>query len=470
MTSWVDSEFEGSKFKDERLGTRFLKIARSLAERIGDSVPVACQDWASIKAAYRFFSNPNLTENEILSGHFRSTKGRFNETEGPIRVLHDTTEIDYNRNKPLEIGCRRIFSNKKGFYGPQGKEVPRCGLDMHPSLVLTPEGLPLGLSSNIFWNRKKFKNSREIQRKKNYTRIPIAEKESYCWIRGVEASNQLLGSPERLVHIADREGDIYEFFQAVMSKDSHFLGRCKENRRTNSEEIQKIHDVMASGKIKGHYEIQYRDKTGEDVSAQLEIKFERMAIRPSDGLKRKMFPDTEVTVINAKEVGKTKGRREAIDWRLITDLKIESLEEAIEKLQWYALRWRIERYFFILKSGCKVDELKLRTAGALYNVISINCVLAWRIFWMTMINRESESVSPKIALTPTEIKTLDQLKPSKSKAKPVLSDYIIKIAKLGGYIGRALDPPPGNKVIWKGMQRLADIIIGIEFGLKIVGN
>lgn len=87
-----------------------------------------------------------------------------------------------------------------------------------------------------------------------------------------------------------------------------------------------------------------------------------------------------------------------------------------------------------------------------------------------MINRESESLSAKVALTPTEIKTLDQLKPSKTKAKPVLSDYVIKIAKFGGYIGRNSDPPPGNKVIWKGMERLADILIRVEVGMKLVGN
>lgn len=182
------------------------------------------------------------------------------------------------------------------------------------------------------------------------------------------------------------------------------------------------------------------------------------------------LPDTEVTVIYAKEVGKPKGSRDPIDWRLITNLEVKTLKDAIEKLQWYALRWRIERYFFILKSGCKIEELKLRTAGALYKLISIYCIIAWRIFWMTMINRESGSLPAKVALTSTEIKTLDQLKPSKSSSKQELSDYIIKIAKLGGYIGRALDPPPGNKVIWKGMERLADILIGVEVGMKLVGN
>lgn len=468
MTSWVDNEVGESKFRDERLGKRLLKLIKNLAERIGDSVPVACQDWASIKAAYRFFSNPNLSESEILSGHFNATKLRCEEIDGPILVLHDTTEIPYNRKDVAAIGAHRIYENKQKRYG--WKENHKCGIYMHPSLALTTDGLPLGLTSNKFWSRKEFKNSREVHRTRNTTRIPITEKESYRWIQGVEASNRLLGGPERIVHVADREGDIYEFFQAAVSQDSHFLVRSKTNRKTDSEEIKKIHDVMKSAENRGSYEIKYRDKNGEDVDATLEIKFERMVIQPSSGLKRNSFPDTEVTVIYAQEVGKTKGSRDPIDWKLITDLKVETLKEAIEKLNWYALRWRIERYFFILKSGCKIEELKLRTAGALYKLISIYCIIAWRIFWMTMINRESESLSAKVALTPTEIKTLDQLKPSKSKAKPILSDYIIKIAKLGGYIGRASDPPPGNKVIWKGMERLADILIGVELGVKLVGN
>ncbi|NBU20708.1 transposase [bacterium] len=84
MTSWIDSELEGSKFKDERLGKRFLKIVKSLSEKLGESVPIACQDWANTKADYRFFSNPNLSEDEILKGHFQSTKARFDETEGLI--------------------------------------------------------------------------------------------------------------------------------------------------------------------------------------------------------------------------------------------------------------------------------------------------------------------------------------------------------------------------------------------------
>ena len=111
MTSWVDNEIGESKFRDGRLGKRFLKLVKNFSERIGDSVPVACQDWASIKAAYRFFSNPNLSASEILSGHFNATKMRCEEIDGPILVLHDTTEIPYNRKNVAAIGAHRVPVN-----------------------------------------------------------------------------------------------------------------------------------------------------------------------------------------------------------------------------------------------------------------------------------------------------------------------------------------------------------------------
>ena len=81
-----------------------LKIVTLLFDKLGNSIPMACQDWANTKAAYRFFSNSNLSEAEILEGHFQSTKSRFNATGGPILVLHDTTEITYKREKPQRIG------------------------------------------------------------------------------------------------------------------------------------------------------------------------------------------------------------------------------------------------------------------------------------------------------------------------------------------------------------------------------
>ncbi|HEX4114028.1 MAG TPA: hypothetical protein VH020_15960 [Stellaceae bacterium] len=125
----------------------------------------------------------------------------------------------------------------------------------------------------------------------------------------------------------------------------------------------------------------------------------------------------------------------------------------------------------ILKSGCKAEESKLRTAQRLTNLVSIFCILSWRIFWMTMLNRSAPDALPTLALTATEISVLDRLVNDKSQARrKTLAHYLTKIAKLGGYLARANDPPPGNTVVWRGLSRLTDIALGASIGADFVGN
>jgi hypothetical protein len=122
----------------------------------------------------------------------------------------------------------------------------------------------------------------------------------------------------------------------------------------------------------------------------------------------------------------------------------------------------------IMKSGCKAEESKLRTAERLVSLIATFCIMSWRIFWMTMLNRSTEQISPKFALTPLEIDLLDRL--VKDKATTLrhksLSHYLTKIAQLGGYLARAHDPPPGNVVMWRGLARLTDIELGFALASR----
>ena len=146
--AWVDREVAECEFKDERLGKRFRSLLEQLSSSPGDSIPLVCQDWANTKAAYRFFDNDRVSEAEILHGHFQATRDRAAATDGPILVLHDTTEFTYQREDIDAVGKTRI--NIAGGR-PDGR--PRyytgCGILMHSSLAVTSEGLPLGLSQKV---------------------------------------------------------------------------------------------------------------------------------------------------------------------------------------------------------------------------------------------------------------------------------------------------------------------------------
>jgi len=469
-TSWIDGEIAACQFADVRLGKRLHCLLEQISDAVGESVPMACQDWANTKAAYRFFSNERVNEADILAGHFQATKDRFVATQGPILVLHNTTEFSFRRESPDKIGITYRVTGVRDKEGRLRLHTV-CGILMHSSLALTTEGLPLGLAAIKFWNRKKFKGTAALKKKINPTRVPIEHKESIRWLQNLRQSTAKLGDPARCVHIGDRESDIYELFCTAKEIGTHFLVRTCVDRLAGDGKHTVATD-MAKAEIKGRYRIEVRDANGNPDIADLDIKFERLHLLPPIG-KQKQYPPLDLTVVHAKERGKPKKKnRKLIDWKLITDLPVRSLKDAKEKLQWYALRWKIEMFHKVLKSGCKAEESKLRTAERLVNLISVFCIVSWRIFWVTMLNRTTPNASPSLALTDTEIRLLDHLVSDKSEPKShkSISRYIIKVARLGGYLARANDPAPGNLVMWRGLSRLSDIEFGARAGSTIVGN
>jgi hypothetical protein len=465
--SWLKFEISESEFRDVRLRKRFQTLLKLLWNGMGQTIPLACQDWANTKGAYRFLDNDRVSEQDILSGHFQATAQRFAVSEGPALVLHDTSAFLYEREHPEHIGyaSNSITASERRRLS---KPCAQCGILMHSSLAVTTSGLPLGLTAIKFWSRKEFKDTTRKKRKVNFTRVPIEKKESYRWLENLRASTQRLGDPDRCVHIGDRESDIFELFCAARELGTHFLLRTCTNRLAGDGE-HTVADEMSEVRVKGLHRIEFRDAKGNPHQALLEIKYRRLTIWPPVA-KQRDYPALKLTVIHAIERGEPVGRAR-IEWKLVTDLPVNSRANAIEKIDWYSMRWKIETFHKILKSGCKAEDSQLRTASRLSNLISMFCILAWRVFWLTEINRSAPEAPPEAALTPTEVALLNQLVKDTARAAqaPPLSRSIIKLAQLGGYLARASDPPPGNTVIWRGMHRLTEIQIGYWLGRQESG-
>jgi hypothetical protein len=178
-----------------------------------------------------------------------------------------------------------------------------------------------------------------------------------------------------------------------------------------------------------------------------------------------------VTAIHAYEI-KAPENRERIDWKLLTDLPVDDLQAAVCQLERYGMRWKIEVFHKVLKSGCRAEQSHLRTAERLTNLFAIFCIIAWRVFWLTMNQREDKEASPALVFTATEQKVLDHfVKDSPSESRSfTLHYYLRKVAKLGGYLARKNDSPPGNIVIWRGFRKLNDLHAGFLAARQIVGN
>jgi hypothetical protein len=462
---WVEEELSGCRFKDKRLERRLQTLLAQLASRPGGSIPLACQDWANTKAAYRFLDNARVDEGEILEGHFQATRSRLPPTEEPILVLHDTTEFSFKREDDKAIGKTTMTYSSLGKHGrPRLHTV--CGILMHSSLVVTSDGLPLGLAAVRFWSRDKFKGVNAFRNKINGTRVPIEHKESVRWLDNMLLSSGRLGNPARCVHIGDREADIYELFCLAADIGTHFVIRTHTDRLAG-EGDHTVSAEMEDGRCKGLHRVEVTDRRGDVSIAVVELRYRRLRVLPPRD-KQRRYPSLELTVLHATERGTPK-RREPINWKLVTDLPIHSRAEAVEKLRWYALRWRVETYHKILKSGCRAEELKLRTAERIVHLLAIFCILGWRIFWLTMMQRATSRAAPKLGFTELEMELLARVPKRSPRGHRSLSQSLLQLACLGGYLNRASDGPPGNAVVWRGMARLTDIALGYEIARGTCG-
>ena len=458
---WSVQEIDETAFKDVRLGRRCAELVKRLSAGMGGSIPFACQDWASTKAAYRFLSNPKVEEADILSGHFLATRQRYDACGGPVLLLQDTTEFTYQRRDPGAVGFTKSVNSGRDKEG-RLRHHALCGILMHSSLAVTTEGLPLGLSAVKFWNRDKFKGTARLKRKINPTRVPIEAKESIRWLDNLRQSIGLLGQPDRCIHVGDRESDIYELYCLTKELGTHFVVRTVVDRLAGNGD-HTIAAEMRDAETAGQHVIELRGDADDITKVTLDLKHKRIQVLPPIG-KQKRYPSLSLTIIHAVETNPPAGRK-PIEWKLLTDFEVESCAQVVEKIRWYAMRWKIEVFHKVLKSGCRAEDAKLRTAERLANLVAMFCIIGWRVLWLTMIARTAPQAHPTLALTTSEITILDQLvSNSGNRGTPPrsLSFYLTKLARLGGYLARTNDPPPGNTVIWRGLRRLNDILLGAE--------
>lgn len=283
--AWLEDELDGYRFFDVRLARRMQELATQLWRHLGQSIPMACQDWANTKAAYRFLSNAHVHEDVILEGHFHSTRERFNATSGPVLILHDTTTLTFQREDQQPIGITHKAYGGKERDG-RHKSRALCGILMHSSLAVTPEGLPLGLAAVKFWSRQEFKGCTALKRKINPTRVPIETKESFRWLDNLRQSTTLSGRADRCVQIGDRESDIYELFCLARQLDTHFLFRTCVDRLAG-DGSHTVANEMEEVRVRGLHRVEVCDRHGNVSTAVLELRFKRIHLLPPIGTNRR---------------------------------------------------------------------------------------------------------------------------------------------------------------------------------------
>jgi hypothetical protein len=451
---WAEEEFGDCGLTDVRLQERLLTLVRDFYARPMANVPQACGSRAKTKAAYRFLEHEDTTMQKLLQPHYRATEARVSK-ESIVLAVQDTTSLDYTTHRATAaLGPIGAWAQ-----GPQG-------LHLHSTLAFTVQGTPLGFLDVQCWARK----AEEFGKKAKRHSVPIEQKESYKWLKSYRAvaAVQARQPKTAMVSVGDREADLYELFAEAAQHPAgpKLLVRAQHDRQLENEQTR-LWQTLQAQPVAGVQILKVpRQANRAAREAQLEIRYAAVSLLAPTG--QKGGPAIPIWVVCAREQQAPAGVK-PLDWTLLSTLPVTNFEQALEKLTWYTRRWGIEVLHRTLKSGCRIEQRQLGQANRLEACLAIDLVVAWRIYHLTKLGRETPQAPCTVYFEEAEWKALmifTTQNPVPPTTPPSLREAMHRVAGLGGFLGRKGDGEPGTQTLWLGLQRLDDITAAISLMMR----
>ncbi len=439
---WVNEEMKKLELPDERLEERTRKIISDFSQNPTASIPQFCGDRAATKGAYGYCQNKAVDRAAIVEAQRQATLERIRAGQYQrVLSVQDTTEYNYHHHPATQELGPLDNAKVKGFFA-------------HSTLAVTLEGVPLGLLAQEVWVRAETDQPPAKDRS-------IAEKESYKWLKALHDSSRDLPSGVQVVQVSDQESDLYEYLVEPRRDKVELLVRSYQTRQVMDEQ-KEVRAKLHTSPVRGKVEVEVRKTADRPArTATCQVYYERVKIRPPrprPGLPPDLKPVTLWAVL-IREMHPPQGV-EGLEWLLLTTLEVLNFDQACEIIRYYTLRWLVERFHFVLKSGCGLEDRQLRTADRLQRFLALANVVAWRLLWLTYLGRGRPDLPCTVAFEDDEWQALyafihkTALLP---QTPPTLQQATLWVAQLGGFLGRKGDGYPGVKVLWRGWQRLVDI-------------
>ena len=464
-SAWAEQEFGGASLGDQRLSERLVASACALAEQPGVSFSgLEKENWAAVKGYYRMIDQPSdseVTMPAILAPHQQRTVQRMMGYP-TVLCIQDGSDLNFSSLDDCE-GLGPMSSNQKVDYE---------GLHLHSMLAITATGLPLGvLDAKCYAQKPKDKDDHRKRGNK-----PIEEKKTFSWLLGLRKCIDLAPQlPDtHLVCVMDREADFFELFdEQRLKRRVDLLVRAMHDRQLG--EGQQLFETIRQSPERTRLKIHVprhsaRRKKGERKAtdrmpqreADVGLHYQSFEMKAPPNLRGK--EPVQLWAVHVREEQPPEGIK-PLEWLLLTTQEIATVEDAEACLRWYALRWRIEDWHRVLKTGCRVEELAHKTAERLTRAVAINLVIAWRIMLMTLLGRESPELPAEILFADVEIRVLKAIALQRRLTAPTnLGAAVHLIGCLGGYLARKNDPPPGHEIMWRGFSILQIMAQGFALG------
>jgi len=454
---WAEQEFGGCELGDVRLTAQLVKVAQNKGRHPGGAYTRACGgNRHQLKGYYRLMNKEReaLSSMAWLQGHREQTIRRL-ANEKVALIVQDTMDLNFS----TRLHCKNLGQIGTNQMGTRSK-----GLKMHSALALNTRGLPLGVLRVEPWAPE------AADPNTHRNDLPIEAKDSYRWVQTYQDAVGIAAglTHTHLVCVGDRESDIFELFDARRKRGGRvdLLVRVQHDRCLQGEEA-KLFDFIRQGPAAAELSIavpRQREKPGKPSQpgqpamparhAQVEVRFRELSICAPQTARLKHKQPIRLFAVALWERDPPPGAT-PIEWILLTTIQVRSLKQAMKCVRWYCLRWRIEEWHRVLKSGCRILEHQNHTAEVLARTITLDAVIAWRIMLLALLGRDLPDLPCNLLFNAWECKTLQLLA---QKKKPVsLGEALVIIAKLGGYLNRRCDGPPGFQSLWRGYARFQDM-------------
>ncbi len=467
--SWAGHEFGGARLGDARLSARLVQSAQQMAESPMRAITGAAQGArALVKGHYRLIDQPAdsaVTVDNILAPHRERTLRRMQAHE-LVLCIQDGTRLNFTRRGQTQ-GLGAIGSNQTG-------AVAR-GLALHTTLAVNPDGVALGVLRAAF-DAPALPNPETAGEPRAK---PRTERKSFRWVEGLrdcaQAAEQL--SETRVVCVMDREADFVDLFleHRAHAPPVDLLVRAKADRVLGKEKTpdgqtvsRRLFDTVRNAPARGAAQVEVQ-RLSARVKASKQARKDRRKARVADVTLRYQqvaLPcpgdePVELWVVHVREE-QPPPEVKPLEWFVLTTLRVTSADDAMQILHWYSLRWRIEEYFRVLKSGCKVEELQHHTAERLERAMAIKMVIGWRIQLMVQLGREVPDLPGDLLFSDGELRVLATFARSRKLPPPArLGDAVGLVGRLGGWLGRPREPP-GAQLLWYGYIQLVAMVFAFE--------
>jgi hypothetical protein len=464
LATWVVDEMKTANLGDKRLNARLTQVLSELAARPTASIPAACGGRAEMVAAYRFCENENTSFDNVLQPHVDATRQRM-AAQSVVVLAQDTSEIDVTRPDQQVTGA-----------GPLDGDTRRGAL-LHLMHAFTPDGTPLGTVFANAWVRDEEPVCASLTRAERAA-LPIEEKESFRWVTTLQRAREegRRCPATQFICIADSEADIYEVLVEGMREPRSgdwIVRACQdrallcENGQNSGEKLVREYILqqpvlfdktihVRGRKAKVACDTRGRRQPRQSREAKVVVRAARVTLRPPWRSDRKL-PSVTLNVVLVSEVDPPAGD-EPVEWLLLTSLPIDTVEQVQQIIQYYCVRWMIEIFFRVLKSGCQVEERLFEYMDRLLTCLAVYTIVAWRTLYVCRLGRSCPDISCEAVFEPAEWKSVWKVvhREDPPKQPPALGVFVRLVAQLGGYVNRKRAAPPGPQTIWIGLQRTHD--------------